>query len=296
MRAIGWDARDPGTLRQVFAEPRFDVAYVPGENRYSWLALAAGARWIVAFAGDRPAYKNWPADELREYSLQPGALADLTAQLVDGKPPAAYEPRDWPAPGHVPFERPHSAYCVLHVGASTPLKHWEPGKWRALADGLAARGYTVVWSGGQGDDNVVAACDLKRQYASFAGRLDLAQMWQLLAGASILVSLDTGVAHLGRLVGTPTVTLFGPGSALICGAGEFWRYAPYRAVTITPFACRDQSTMYQRRIPWVVHCTRSPQECGKPWCMHAIDVTRVNDAIDELLPAYMPERMSVRLK
>ena len=57
------------------------------------------------------------------------------------------------------------------------------------------------------------------------GALDLAQLWHLLAGAELLVAPDTGVAHLGRIVGAPTVTLFGPGSALLCGAGDFWRDA-----------------------------------------------------------------------
>ena len=44
----------PATLDALFDEPGFDLAIVPGDNRYSWLAAAAGARWIVAFCR-RPA-------------------------------------------------------------------------------------------------------------------------------------------------------------------------------------------------------------------------------------------------
>lgn len=283
VKAIGWDPRDPATLDAIFAEPAFDVAYVPGENRYSWLALAAGARWIVAFAGDRPAYKNWPVDERRSYSALPGEWGDITAHLLDGEAPPPYCVKDWPAPPHQSFERPRAAYGVLHVGASTPLKRWEPEKWRALAELLTERGYTVVWSAGRGEEAIVAACDPQRRYASYAGCLDLAQMWHLVAGAALLVSPDTGIAHLGRLTDVPTVTLFGPGSATICGAGDFWRNAPYRAVTIAPFACRDQNILFERRIDWVVHCTRSPRECASPRCMQAIDKARVQAAIDTLL-------------
>ena len=58
VRALVYEPREPGTLAAFFDEPGFDLALVPGDNRYSWLAAAAGARWIVAFAGDRPAAKQ----------------------------------------------------------------------------------------------------------------------------------------------------------------------------------------------------------------------------------------------
>ncbi len=45
--------RDPGTLMELLQQSGFDLALVPGDNRYSWLALALGAKWIVAFSGDR---------------------------------------------------------------------------------------------------------------------------------------------------------------------------------------------------------------------------------------------------
>ena len=99
-------------------------------------------------------------------------------------------------------------------------------------------------------------CDPHRRFASFAGSLDLAQLWRLLAHARLLVAPDTGVAHLARVVGVPTVALFGPGSAVITGAGEFWRNAPYRAVTVDPFPCRDQSILFRREIEWVRRCAR----------------------------------------
>ena len=94
---------------------------------------------------------------------------------------------------------------------------------------------------------------------------------------------DTGVAHLGRVTFTPTVVLFGPGSAVICGPGRFWRDAPWRAVTIDPFPCRDQQILFRREIAWVRRCGRSTAECPEPRCMQAIDVDAVARATDALL-------------
>jgi ADP-heptose:LPS heptosyltransferase len=281
--AIAFDPRDVRTIFTLLRQPRPDVVLLPADNRHSWLARALGARWIVGFAGDHPAWKNWFVDELRPFPATPVAWPDIVATLIDGPPPAAHVTDRWPAPPHMPFTPPARPYCVLHVGASTPLKRWEPDKWRTLAAALTARGLTVTWSAGRGEETIVTACDPDRVYRSFAGALDLPQLWHLLANAALLIAPDTGVAHLGRLVGVPTVTLFGPGSATLYGGGDFWRNAHYRAVTIDPFPCRDQTRLFGRDLPWVSRCARSTAECPAPRCMQAIDTAMVEAAVDELL-------------
>ncbi|BCB28695.1 heptosyltransferase [Sulfurimicrobium lacus] len=277
------DPRDPATFHALRQKTGFDLAIVPGDNRYSWLAKALGARHIVAFSGDRPAYKSWPVDELFPYPDSPAAWGDMVAGLVPGPAPAPYRPDAWPDPDCTPFEPPSKPYCVLHVGASTPLKQWEKEKWLGLADLLEKQGLQVVWSGGRGEEKLVAGLDPEGRRLSYAGRLDLAQLWQLLKNAKLLVCPDTGVAHLGRLTGTPTVALFGPGSASIYGAGNFWRDSPYVAVTVDPFPCRDQHRLFKREIPWVLRCGRNPRECAAPRCMQAISLEAVSDAVRRLL-------------
>jgi ADP-heptose:LPS heptosyltransferase len=284
VRALGWNPRTPAASA-LWREAGFDVAYVAGDNRFSWLALALGSRWIVAFGGDRPRRKSLPVDERRSYPAVPGAWADIVATLVDGPPPAAYARSDWPDPPAAPFDLPARPYAVLHVGASTPLKRWDPVHWRALAASIEARGLEPVWSAGRNEEAVVRECAGATRYRSYAGALALPQLWRLVANASLLVAPDTGVAHLGRIVGTPTVALFGPGSTIISGAGAFWRDAPYRAVTVAPFPCRDQRVLFKRELAWVRRCGRSPAECPHPRCMDAIDLDRVVAAIDSVRTA-----------
>ena len=283
VKAIPYDPRDFTRRSSLFQESGYDLALVPGDNRYSWLAAAVGSRWIVAFDGDRPAYKSWPVDDLRSYSAGPRAWGDMMADLVDGAAPPPYQAVNWPAPPSRPFSLPSGPYCVLHVGASSVLKMWQPNKWRALAAALGKLGLEVVWSGGPDEDKLVRDIDPEGRIRSYAGLLDLPQMWHLLRGASLLVSPDTGIAHLGRIVGVPTVTLFGPGSAILCATGEFWRDVPYRAVTIEDFHCRDQRVLFKRKIDWVRRCGRSSSECNKPLCMEAIAVDQVLFRCEELL-------------
>lgn len=282
VQAVPYDPRDIDSLRVLYQRRGFDLALVPGDNRYSWLARALQARWVAAFAGDAPAWKNWPVDLLQPYPAAPAAWGDMVAGLVAGPSPLPYRVADWPAPAARPFDLPAASYCVLHVGASSTLKMWQAERWLSLAEQLAERGYRPVWSGGPGEEALVSRIDAARKYPSLAGRLDLPQLWHLLKQAALLVCPDTGVAHLGRLTGTPTVTLFGPGSAVICGTGDFWRASPYRAVT-AEIACRDQDVLFRRHIGWVRRCGRNSGECEVPRCMQAIDVATVLAAVDQLL-------------
>jgi ADP-heptose:LPS heptosyltransferase len=153
----------------------------------------------------------------------------------------------------------------------------------ALAQSLAAQGVAPVWSGSAQEAALIAAIDPQGQFASCAGTLSLAQLWHLLQGAALLVVPDTGIAHLAKLTGTPTVCLFGPGSDVLFGAGRFWRKHRFVPVIEADFPCRDQRTLFGRRIEWVRRCQRSTAQCPAPACMHALDTDRVIAACRQLL-------------
>jgi ADP-heptose:LPS heptosyltransferase len=282
VRALAFKPAESSTTRALLAEPAYDLAIVAGDNRYSWLAAAMGARHVVAHAGGARGGRDWFVDEKRAYASTPSAWSDMMASLVDGPEPAAYARGDWEAPAAGRFKLPSKPYAVLHLGGSTPLKHWLPDRWTVLAKALEDRGLAVVWSAGRGEESLVAASDPEGRYASYAGKLDLAQMWRLVGNARLLISPDTGVAHLGRIAWTPTVTLFGPGSAVLAGLGSFWRDTPWRAVGRDPFPCRDQRMLFRREVDWVRRCGRTLAECPEPRCMHAIGVEEVLVAADEL--------------
>lgn len=286
VRALPYDRRSVAAHRALLGGPGYDLALVPGDNRYAWIARAMGARWIVAFAGDSPAYKNWPIDELVPMPDQPAAWGDIAARLADGEFDAPFEPGEWPAPPAPDFPRPAGRYCVLHLGASSPHKLWPPENWRRLAEWAEQRGWQVVLSAGEKERELARAVDPEGRRLDLSGRLDLAALWHLLAGADFVVCPDTGVAHLARLTSTPTVALFGPGSPTVSGAGRFWRHSPFCALTV-PVPCRDQARLFHRDVAWVRHCLRSPAECSDPVCMKQLSVEAV---IERLLETVAPGR------
>lgn len=281
-QVLPFSEREPDALAALSMASDCDIAILPGENRLAIAARAVGARWVVAHAGGRRGWNARLTDEQVAFPSAPMALADMFALLAGpagGDTGLRYSAADWPAPDFRPFETPAAPYAVLHVGAGSSLRLWEPQKWRELADTLAAQGLHVVWSAGREETELVRAIDPGGRHASCAGRLDLAQLWHLLAGARLAVTLDTGIAHMAKLTRTPVAALFGPGSAVLFGKGSFWRDSAFFEVTAAQFACRDQRHLFKRDIEWVRRCNRTPTDCPRARCMEAIMPAQVVAAL-----------------
>jgi ADP-heptose:LPS heptosyltransferase len=108
-----------------------------------------------------------------------------------------------PAPGAV----------VLHPGAAAPSRRWPAERFAAVARQLTADGCQVVVTG-TAEERPLAAevarlAGLETERV-MAGTTDLARLAALVAGARLVVSGDTGTAHLASAYAVPSVVLFGP--------------------------------------------------------------------------------------
>lgn len=288
---LAFDPRDRHSVAKVLRSGPYDLGVVAGDNRHSWLALAAGCRWIIGHGGDSPAWKDWPLDEKHSYPAAPAAWADIVAQLIDGPAPPRYRPAYWPVPTSSPLPDAKNLvhpYVVLHPGASGAVKRWSPNNWFALAQAVESLGFTLVFSGGPTEAALVRTIDPHGKYPSYAGRLDLGQLWHFFAGARAVVCPDTGVAHLARLVGVPTVALFGPGNADIHGPGDYWRDAPFVPLTVVDMPCRNQPRIFRHHVAWARRCDRDVASCvawdgGQSECMAKLSVQMVLDALRDVL-------------
>ncbi|GAA3454095.1 glycosyltransferase family 9 protein [Dactylosporangium matsuzakiense] len=102
---------------------------------------------------------------------------------------------------------------VLHPGAKSGLRRWPPERFAATARALAAAGHDVVVTGSAAEAEVaraVAADAGLPGTAVLAGATGLRELAGLVGHARVLVSGDTGIAHLATAYGTPSVVLFGP--------------------------------------------------------------------------------------
>jgi ADP-heptose:LPS heptosyltransferase len=95
---------------------------------------------------------------------------------------------------------------VIHPGAKSPSRRWPVERFAAVARELAAAGHRVVVTGTEQD----LAADVARRSGVRVLRTTLAELAGVVAHARLVVSGDTGIAHLATAYRTPSVVLFGP--------------------------------------------------------------------------------------
>ncbi|HEU4674587.1 MAG TPA: glycosyltransferase family 9 protein [Motilibacteraceae bacterium] len=102
---------------------------------------------------------------------------------------------------------------VVHPGTAQVSRRWPAERFAAVAAALAADGARVVVTGSADEaelvTSVVRAAGLPAE-AALAGRVDLPGLVRLVQHAALVVSGDTGIAHLATATGTPSVRMFGP--------------------------------------------------------------------------------------
>ena len=108
---------------------------------------------------------------------------------------------------------PESPYLVVHPGASAPSRRYPADRFGAAA-GLLAREWPVqiVFTGTADEAHLVnAACQQISDdvvVASLAGELDVGEFAAVIADASILITNNSGPAHIAAAVGTPVIDLY----------------------------------------------------------------------------------------
>ena len=159
---------------------------------------------------------------------------------------------------------PSPGRIVVHAGATTRYKQWDRARWSELVRRLAAQSSGPILLVGGPADRAAAAWIAERAgvpVENAAGRLSLKETAHLLAGASLFVGGDSGLAHLAVALDTPTVVLFGPSDSRKWGA-----HGPRHAVVRHELACAPCAIFGYHKL------------CHSIACMDGITVEEVAEA------------------
>lgn len=129
---------------------------------------------------------------------------DVTVPPVAGLLPA-------PAQATMP-----SGLTVVHCGAKASARRWPPARFAAVATALRRSGHDVIVTGGPGEEALAQAIGRQAEVPA-AARMSLSDLLALVARARLVISGDTGVAHVASNYRTPSVVLFGPVSPAVWG-------------------------------------------------------------------------------
>ena len=177
--------------------------------------------------------------------------------------------------GNLPLEKfvPVGAtYVVLNPGSNEFGRRWPLAKFQKLAQKLVEWGHYVVFVGGK--EEHPGAIDISAGgIIDLIGKTTLEQLLDLMNHAQLVVSNDTGPAHLSIALGTPTL--------VVVGGGHFGCFVPY------PESIRPDHARFVYHRMDCYHCFwNCPKRISKfdvfP-CVESVQINQVESEAKNLL-------------
>ena len=114
------------------------------------------------------------------------------------------------------------SFYILSLGANKKYREWPYKYYAKIAQKIHKKtGWLGLICGAENEfylgEHIKKLCDAPLQ--NYTGQTTLSELTCLLAKSQILISNETGTAHIANAVGTPTVC--------ILGGGHFGRFVPY---------------------------------------------------------------------
>lgn len=221
------------------------------------LAATRPGRMIAFRTGRLPDGPAWDPDEHERFRwcrllAESGIPADPSDLRID--------------PGCIPTDEELSGAVLIHPGAASPARCWPGVRWASVAAELRAGGNRVLVTGSRAERPLaksVARMAGLPETAVIAGRTGVSELAGLVAGASLLLSGDTGVAHLATAFVVPSVTLFGPVPPSLWGPPDDGPHkAIWKGLTGDPHAGTADPGLLRIEVPEVLDATQQLNPAG----------------------------------
>ena len=206
---------------------RYDLAIdLQGLMKSAALARSSGAEKVLGFAASylrerlaRPFYTDVydpgckglydPGETRHVVQINLGLLQPLG--IAVSAPEFPIEHTDSAVAADV-WQRAGGRYALLNPGAHWPNKRWPPSRLGRVAAALQEQyGLMSVALWGHGERDLADDLVAHSGGAAFVSpQASISDLVALARGAAVMVSGDTGPAHIAAAVGTPIVGIFGP--------------------------------------------------------------------------------------
>lgn len=155
----------------------------------------------------------------------------------------------------------------LFPGAGWKLREWMPERFATIGDRLVKHfnAQVIIFGGAKELELVHTVSNLMNELAiPFAGKLRIRQLAACIEKCDLFITNDTGPMHIAAAVGTPTISLFGPGNHI--------RFQPLG----------DLHTIIRHDVP-CSPCKQFTDKCKDNICMKQITVDEVWNSICQIL-------------
>ena len=277
---------------EIAIQPTFSREFYHGDS----LARASGAFRKISSLGDmsnRNWLKKWLANrwhtELIPATLEPltelERNAEFMSELLQDNHLPEYTKLEAPNSWKIQ-EFQHNDFYVLSLGAVKKYREWSIDSYTAIAQLIYKQtGWVGIISGVEKDFSL--GKEIQRlsdaPLENHAGKTSLSELVWLLERSRLVVSNETGTAHISAAVGTPTVC--------ILGGGHFGRFAPYPDL--------PGQTNYLHPVFHKMPCYGCNWECVYPLkddeptpCISNISVDAVWEEVEKIIEAKASRALS----
>jgi heptosyltransferase I len=216
----------------------------------------AGCEHVLdSFLGFARACGISPGPAAWDVNLPAGALAYADALIPDGRPTMVVSP------------------CSSH-----PARNWPASRYASVAmHAIRRHGMRVIVAGGRSEQERRMGAQIVAEAGSAevvdqVGKDTLPELLGLLARATVLLSPDSGPAHMASMVGLPVIGLYA--ATRSARAGPY--YSREWCVDRYAQAARMILGVPAEKVPWT-------KKIERPGVMELIDVPSVTDRLDALM-------------
>ena len=270
--ADGKEAREAlGDFRETLRGERYDLV-IDAQGLYKSALVVAAAQAERKVGLDQESAREGGA--ARFYTQTHSVARDRHAvdrvrQLVAAA--AGYE-----LPGNLDFGVPllrasagpgARPRCLLLHGTTWDSKHYPEAQWAALARLADADGYEVCATWGNDEERERARRLAEVAPVTLWERESLAELMARLNSVSLVIGVDSGIAHLSAALSLPTLGLYGPTDAALTGIRGT------RAASLSAaFAC---APCLSRRCRYQGPLVRVAGSVARPPCFGSLTPSRV---------------------
>jgi heptosyltransferase-3 len=294
--------RRPSVLRhlsfvaKLFRHYDLALSLVPGDRPTFYAFVAGRLRAGLLLDTKKEQWKRHlldrrvPFDDLNTHTVRMHlALAAELGIAAHGEVAVTWSEDDAAQVDHLLADAPAQPIALMHPYPKFNYKMWHRRGWIEIAQRLAARGRTIVLSGGGEKPELEYVADLAREMpdgtVNAAGKLTLGASACLASRAQVYVGPDTAMTHIAAALGVPTVALFGPSNTVKWGP---WPRG--HAVESNPWRrCGSQQVNNVILVQGTTACAPCMLEgCGRNIasfsdCLQYLPASRVMAAIDKAL-------------
>ena len=153
---------------------------------------------------------------------------------------------------------PQSQCAVLHLGARNPARLLNVSQVIDIITALDKRKFSTILITGEASEGIThdsISSNLPENInrpIDLRGKLSLDDMPEVIRTARLLICVDTGIAHLSKALGTPTLVLLGQSQSALFGMDNL--YSRSRHIAIDHLHCRTKHTLHGLKANWVETC------------------------------------------